>query len=78
MFNLLLAQKAVDRIVAYAVHMFIEMGRRVVDRIHQQVLAVIKAGGAFRHAFSIVKNSLALGFHPFVINGFVSCDWNFA
>src|SRR5260370_33495764 len=63
--HLLVTQKPVDGIVAHVFNMVGEVCQRVVDRTHQQVLAVIQAGRAVRHALDIKNLGFALGLPRF-------------
>ena len=76
--HLLVTQKPVDGIVAHIFNMVGEVRQRVVDRTHQQVLAVIQAGRAFRHALNITNLGFALGLRRFVTIRFRAHAWLFA
>jgi hypothetical protein len=52
--------------VAHIFNMVGEVRQRVIERTHQQVLAVIQAARAFRHALDNTNLGFALGLRRFV------------
>ena len=52
--------------MAHIFNMVSKVRQRVVERTHQQVLTVIQAGRAFRHALNITNLGFALGLRRFV------------
>src|SRR5260370_20964218 len=76
--HLLVTQKPVDGIVAHVFNMVGEVCQRVVDRTHQQVLAVIQAGWAFRPALGMSNLGCALGFRGVVTIPFHPQAWLFS